>query len=143
MAADAMSLAEDSMRLATKFFKKAKVAWGADFSLLMQEVSKIDNDTLTRFATMMGEDPNIPQSGRRFLQDEEPSMTPTWPAAIPEGTGLDPWVREVINNITQGTGPTEDLDFEVARAKYRVKVKATLKAKFLALQVTKLAAFKA
>ncbi len=70
-------------------------------------------------------------------------MTPTWPAAIPEGTGLDPWVREVINNITQGTGPTEDLDFKVARAKYRVKVKATLKAKFLALQATKLAAFKA
>ena len=90
-----------------------------------------------------GEDPNIPQSGRRFLQDY-PSMTPTWPAAIPEeGTGLDPWVREVINNITQGTGPTEDLDFKVARAKYRVKVKATLKAKFLALQATKLAAFKA
>ena len=70
-------------------------------------------------------------------------MTPKWPEAIPEGTGLDPWVREVINNITQGTGPTEDLDFKVARAKYRVKVKATLKAKFLALQVTKLAAFKA
>ena len=60
MAADAMSLAEDSMRLATKFFKKAKVAWGADFSLLLQELGKVDKDTLTRFSTMMGEDPNVP-----------------------------------------------------------------------------------
>jgi hypothetical protein len=59
--------------------------------------------------------------------------TPTWPARIGTESGLDPWVREVINNITQGTGPTEDLDFAAARARNRVSVKAGLKAKFAAL----------
>ena len=49
---------------------------------------------------------------------------------------------ELINNVTQGTGETGDLDFKATRAKYRVMMKAKLKVKFAALQAAKLKAFK-
>ena len=48
MAADAASLAEDAMRLATKFFKKGRAAWGEDFSKLWPEFQKLDADTVKR-----------------------------------------------------------------------------------------------
>ncbi len=56
------------------------------------------------------------------------------------------WERTLVNrvnSVTQGTGPTEELDFKAVRAKYRKSFKATLKAKFTALQAAKIAAFKA
>ena len=53
------------------------------------------------------------------------------------------WERTLVNSITQGTGPTEALDFKAVRAKYRKSFKATLKAKFTALQAAKIVAFKA
>jgi len=52
------------------------------------------------------------------------------------------WEIEYINNITQGTGNTDDLDFRASRAKYRVLMKAKLSVKFAALQAAKLKAFK-
>ncbi len=70
MAADAMSLAEETMRLATKFFKKGRVAWGEDFSKFpIADLDQDTIDTIKKFSEMMDSDPNMPQKERRFLQD--------------------------------------------------------------------------
>jgi hypothetical protein len=56
-----------------------------------------------------------------------------WPEKIPDDGKMDSFARELLNNITQGTGPTEDLDFKGARIRNRKFIKAILKSKFVEL----------
>lgn len=104
--ADAMSIGNDTMRLAAKFFMKGRVAWGENLEKLPPILDKLSTDynsTVQKFMQWMnnmeGKDEN--QTPKRFLEVGDQGaqggqsidlgdLNLQWPAKIPTNSGAVP-----------------------------------------------------